>query len=302
MADPHSTRDCATCGKSFPVKKGPGRKPIYCGFECRPSIRKPCAWCGTAMTLMPAAAKKQDCCDRKCSALLRSHRVASSRKAAHCHGCHKPFARRSNPSRDSGKYCSRECAFSVLAIVSAERKALHRIGDRQRMKERLREERIAPEVDALRRIGGRIRERTRECAGCGKTHVRRWAFSRFCSDECRQGQIDRTKAKYRGSDAWRAGRRRYKSKRRALIRNAPRVDSIDPIEVFERDKWRCHICGEKTHRRLRGTLDDRAPELEHIVSLADGGTHTWGNVACSCRKCNQDKGAESFGQLGLSIM
>lgn len=79
------------------------------------------------------------------------------------------------------------------------------------------------------------------------------------------------------------------------------VEPIDPLKVFERDKWRCHLCGEKTPRRLRGTYDPRAPELEHIIPLAKGGTHTWGNVACSCRACNGMKGAKAQGQLGLGF-
>lgn len=91
-----------------------------------------------------------------------------------------------------------------------------------------------------------------------------------------------------------------KLKRIAMKRGVD-ADSIDPIKVFERDKWRCHICNIKTPRKLRGTYDDRAPELEHIVPLSQGGTHTWGNVACSCRKCNGAKGATAFGQLGLRI-
>jgi 5-methylcytosine-specific restriction endonuclease McrA len=71
--------------------------------------------------------------------------------------------------------------------------------------------------------------------------------------------------------------------------------------VFERDKWKCHICGMKTMPALRGSNEDSAPELDHIVSLADGGSHTWANLACACRQCNGRKGAASFGQLHLDI-
>lgn len=76
-------------------------------------------------------------------------------------------------------------------------------------------------------------------------------------------------------------------------------DAIDPIKVCERDGWKCHICGVSTPRKLRGTTADRAPEVDHIVTLADGGPHSYSNVACACRKCNRTKGAKSFGQLLL---
>jgi len=92
----------------------------------------------------------------------------------------------------------------------------------------------------------------------------------------------------------------YGARRRSLIAGGSR-DAIDPMAVFERDKWKCHLCGRNTKKSLRGTFEPLAPELEHIVALSDGGTHTWGNVACSCRSCNLGKGAASFGQLGLGF-
>lgn len=99
-----------------------------------------------------------------------------------------------------------------------------------------------------------------------------------------------------------AARRATASKRNADRRSkVSSGDRIDPIRVFERDGWRCHLCGRATPKRLRGTARPRAPELDHIVTLADGGTHTWGNVACACRECNSNKGARSLGQLGLAI-
>lgn len=77
------------------------------------------------------------------------------------------------------------------------------------------------------------------------------------------------------------------------------TDAVDPIKVCERDGWRCHLCGISTPRRLRGTTEDRAPEVDHIVTIADGGAHEYANVACACRRCNRHKGARSFGQLLL---
>lgn len=88
--------------------------------------------------------------------------------------------------------------------------------------------------------------------------------------------------------------------RRAMVRGA-NADRIDPIKVFERDNWICHLCGKKTKPALRGKHDALAPELDHVVTLADGGSHTWGNVACSCRKCNNSKSGKSLGQIGFSI-
>lgn len=95
-------------------------------------------------------------------------------------------------------------------------------------------------------------------------------------------------------------RRAAKALREAHKRGAvPGSEKFDPIEVLERCNWRCHLCGVKTPKRLRGTYDDRAPEVDHIVPLAAGGAHTRQNTACACRKCNQAKGARPLGQLQL---
>jgi len=105
---------------------------------------------------------------------------------------------------------------------------------------------------------------------------------KFCSHECLIRQWHRV----------------TKSHRRARQR-AVRYESIDPIIVFNRDGWRCHLCGVKTPARLRGKRVATAPEMDHIIPLAVGGTHTYANVACACRKCNQDKGPAVRGQMRI---
>jgi len=189
-----------------------------------------------------------------------------------------------------------------MARLAGERAALRRIGERIR---RALEVPMLVDQEAamLRRISWNVKARVKQCRACGTSHIRRAPNVATCSRACQAMRIaDQLlkRALYKQSEAGRAAKRRAKAKRRAAIRGAE-YESIDPIKVFERDQWRCHLCGIKTIRKLRGSTDDRAPELEHIVSLADGGSHTWGNVACSCRRCNRTKGAASFGQLGLGF-
>lgn len=104
----------------------------------------------------------------------------------------------------------------------------------------------------------------------------------FCSAECGN------KAKWRKSSAIRRARIYGRLKER-----------FDPMDVFIRDKWICHLCGKRTLPRLKGSLDNRAPQLDHIIPLAAGGEHTMRNTACSCRKCNMAKGAKPLGQMLL---
>lgn len=59
-------------------------------------------------------------------------------------------------------------------------------------------------------------------------------------------------------------------------------------------------CGKPTPLKLRGTCKPRAPEIDHRVPIAMGGAHTYDNVQCACRECNQRKGGTVIvGQLPL---
>ena len=86
-----------------------------------------------------------------------------------------------------------------------------------------------------------------------------------------------------------------RAKRAGLVRGY-----FNELRIFERDGWTCQLCGVKTPRRLKGTTDPRAPELDHIVPIAAGGPHVQENVQCACRKCNSRKGATPRGQSWLS--
>ena len=134
----------------------------------------------------------------------------------------------------------------------------------------------------------------KDCSVCGKEMV----LTPFCAAKrktCSVACSNKTRAIYTDQVArWRAG----SHKRRAAVRS-DEYERFDAIKVFERDGWRCHLCGKKTLKSKRGTKHDLAPELEHITSLKDGGGHTLRNVACSCRKCNAVKNSDSYGQLNL---
>lgn len=121
-----------------------------------------------------------------------------------------------------------------------------------------------------------------------------WA-SVYCDEECRRTAAT-TKAR-----EWRARNRKRFGKsgiQRAKIAGNE-WQRFDEVWILERDKWKCHICGCNTPKKLRGTFDQRAPELDHIVPIAEGGAHVPSNVRCACRECNIHKGARPMGQLGL---
>lgn len=141
----------------------------------------------------------------------------------------------------------------------------------------------------------------RNCETCGKHFIPLTMAQPCCSEECRRQtaaykeKVREEKRAWKKTEAGRRARRIYNRKRRARrFGNGP-VDSIDPKDVFERDNWRCYICGTYTPKGLVGDpRDSRAPTLDHVVPLAEGGTHTFDNVRCACRGCNTEKGAAIF--------
>lgn len=193
-----------------------------------------------------------------------------------CEHCGKEAHRKlsgTNQARGSGnKFCSMACR-CLHAAVAQQRRC-----------------KVVKEIVALKRIARYVEAPSVfrwNCLHCNVLMIVR-----------RNGGLHKKVCDGCMAEKRRADRYIAKLRRKASFKFAD-SDPINPIKVFERDKWRCHICGIRTPKAKRGTYADDAPELEHIVSLSCGGTHTWGNVACSCRKCNRVKGAASFGQLGL---
>lgn len=150
------------------------------------------------------------------------------------------------------------------------------------------------------------------CAKCGNAvsnragHARRRDFSlrlcgfcgvsfspvygdravRYCSARCR---IKAGYAKKVGS-----------THRRRARKFGVRFDVVDKLAVFERDGWRCQICGRPTPKDKRGTRAPNAPQLDHRVPMRMGGEHGYDNLQCCCSSCNLAKGARScVGQLPL---
>lgn len=281
---------CAHCGGPTAYRRK------YCGPECRSAASAKrtvtCETCGTAFLDRTGRARfcSVACCDE-----------AKRRPRSSCDNCGEPFRPK---ARDRTSFCSRACAYRHQAWRAKRRRLVRRRNDHVR--------RLTP------------------CAECGRQFVKRRRAA-YCSDGCRK-EVARVRARERAEARHAPADRRcrecgrsflpaYGSRRRDFCcgrcgaRYARRVgkaarrarkrgngyEYFDPVEVLRRDRWRCQLCGAHTPERLRGTHDDRAPELDHIVPLAMGGAHTRANTQCLCRSCNQIKGAAAVGQLALDL-
>jgi hypothetical protein len=105
------------------------------------------------------------------------------------------------------------------------------------------------------------------CKGCGAMFTARLQDQEYCSREC--GPMPPNFSK----------------------RLRHMAASVSPVlrrkEVFERDGWVCHICGEPVSRDPLSRLDGAS--IDHVVPIAAGGTHTMENVRTAHLRCNIKK-------------
>jgi len=64
--------------------------------------------------------------------------------------------------------------------------------------------------------------------------------------------------------------------------------------VFERDGWRCQLCGRKV-KPDKASPHPMAPVVDHILPLSKGGTHEYRNVQTAHHLCNNRKGNRVLG-------
>ncbi|MCC2547705.1 HNH endonuclease [Hymenobacter sp. BT175] len=130
----------------------------------------------------------------------------------------------------------------------------------------------------------------KQCKACGKDFTRTYGASikAFCSEACRDEMARQAK---RGKENHRRRARHF----------GVFYTPINVLTVFDRDKWTCQLCGIKTPKSKRGTMEPNAPELDHILPLSKGGTHEYHNVQCACRQCNSIKGDKAIGQLQMRL-
>lgn len=262
-------RICSRCGKQLPRRAK--REQIYCSGSCanqatgekRRSPDVECLFCGKAFR--PKGSDRKKCCGRECGLKwsgLQAYFRGLGGRVTHRVSRRKCFV----------------CGCGFTAKNHSQRRC------------------IKCSVPEPKNYYKPIKGTKKNCKECRSEFVvmgcPEFPSLSFCSKRCANA-VKRRTPWYK--DAKKAG----KDRRRARIKGAAVCESVSPIKVFSRDGWRCGICGRKTLKDKRGTSHPRAPELDHIVALANGGDHSYQNTQCACRECNRAKGATDFGQIPL---
>lgn len=78
------------------------------------------------------------------------------------------------------------------------------------------------------------------------------------------------------------------------------MELFTPVEIYDRDGWRCGLCRRKVNSGLKYP-HPRCASLDHIVPLSLGGEHVRANVQLAHLDCNVRKGARSAGEQLLLV-
>lgn len=114
----------------------------------------------------------------------------------------------------------------------------------------------------------------KKCIYCGKEFYSANNKRVFCSDKCKKHS--------KGSGSIRKRCRKY---------GAYYDPTVTAIKIFKKDNYTCQICGrpcDMTDKRW-GSFGPNYPTVDHIIALANGGNHVWGNVQCAHAICNSYK-------------
>lgn len=234
-----------------------------------------CEHCGKTFEYdNPKGGRPRKYCSIECRRIEKRRMLDERAPVRICEACGKPF-KRVTSGKDSGRFCSRECAgndtgrYCKTCGTRLPSKKKYLSVNCESCNENIRQELERKEAERLKRIAEHV------CKTCGK-HIH---TSKMYCESCR-------------SERMREQRRKFKDKTLRKHRGRARrfgctIESVNKNEVYERDNWTCHICGERVPR----DVEDNHPlhaSIDHVIPLSLGGSHSMSNVRLAHRQCNRN--------------
>jgi 5-methylcytosine-specific restriction endonuclease McrA len=155
-----------------------------------------------------------------------------------------------------------------------------------------------------RHCGKRLHYGSTGCGSCYKKrrlallrlHIRlRWLLPKQCTG-CGES-FNEFGSGWKCKDCKAESYRQWRHIRRLRIRGEGSYEpGISYTVLFRSGDGHCSLCRKpcddpSVWANWDGlTWMPNAPTLDHIIALANGGTHTWGNVQLACADCNSHKG------------
>jgi hypothetical protein len=212
-----------------------------------------------------------------------------------CEHCGQPFFRLPHRA-ESGRFCSRECAFE-----SAKAEAAKRTEAKRRSKPR-------PWFIAVcETCGEPLRSRSpvaKRCLACAESHryyVPRSETNDWVDKRCKEcGEAFSLNMHLNREFCSGGCAQRYHKRNRRHRKRAHYVEPVSLLEIGDRDHWRCQLCGKAVARK-QAAPRPRSPSLDHIVPIACGGTHEASNIQLAHFICNSRKGARAVNEQLLLV-
>ena len=257
---------CAQCSAALPEYTGRGRRPKYCNAACSRRAQK------AAAKTRPGKPCTENECDRKVVArgLCSTHYNRKYRPNRHpkrampCAWCGTEVVKQPRSEAVYGVVCSTMCRrhLQILAMRGEAKASGAALVHTPR----------AARQDRRPRPANSVRKRwfAGDCVVCGDKFVSE-TTARTCSEQC---------AEQRFADQRRAGKHTRRARMKAAF-----VAPVSPLAIYKRDGWQCWLClsAIDPHADPQG---DHGPSLDHIIPLANGGTHEPANVRACHRGCN----------------
>lgn len=280
---------CVSCGKT--VYRSPTSRPEITCHDCRRAAKtRECPECGVVFYRQVADTA---CCGQQCAQRRRMRENpppgwGAPGKMRDCEVCGESFPARTNHGLVQ-RTCSRECGSAINS-----RNVRCARGEFSEWRS------ILPTCGRCGAVAyrGKLARRCRACLDAAKRE--NWAES----TRRRQAEAIVVECEACGTELTQVGKRRRRwcadcAKRHNRHRRRARAygveyEPINPLEIYERDGWICHICTDPIRRVPGNEVDIDGWSLDHVIPMVHGGPHLKWNVAASHWGCNVLKADQFF--------
>jgi len=242
---------CPMCGLPFEQPARPRPPRAYCSAKCATGAENLRRAFRVLRGLPPRA------CD-ECGGPLEGH---GSRKfcSEECkRHAEREVRRLTGPPLSRRGACS-ECGKAVTVAATSAPPERRRCRDCQRKNPRRRSAPFVPQ--------------DLTCPTCGTSFTQQRYGQKYC---CTEHRPPRPGTRTAG---------RVAASRRRRLRVATTWDGVTDAEIFDRDRWKCGICGKRIGKSFKAP-HPRSKSIDHVIPLSEGGDDTAANKRAAHLGCN----------------